>query len=106
MNHLRLLSHSVTCALIITALACLFRGEGGELFILPGMIVATFFEFALMMLSDSESYYRLFNYAPLFSAIFYSTSIYVVLWLYAVVERDNELNRESLRQYYLRYTNG
>ena len=106
MNHLRLLSRSVACALIITALAYLFGGEGGELFTLPGMIVATFFEFAIMMLSESESYYRLLNYAPLFNAIFYSTSIHVVLWLYAVVKRDNELRRESLRQYYLRHPNG
>jgi prepilin signal peptidase PulO-like enzyme (type II secretory pathway) len=106
MNHLRLLSRSVACALIITVLADLFRREGGEFFTLPGLIVAMLFELAIMMLSESESYYPLLNYAPFFSAIFYSTSIYLVLWLYAVVKRDHELHRESLRQYYLRHPNG
>jgi hypothetical protein len=106
MNHRRLLVCSVAGAGIITALAHLSGGAVGAFLTAPGMMIAMSFEVVVMMLSETEYYYPMFRHAPLFNVIFYSASIHVVLWLYAIVKRDDEGHRESLRQYTLRHPNG
>lgn len=102
MNRLRLLSSSVACAVIFAALAHLFGGTGGLFLAAPGMIAASFLEVSIMVLSETERYYPLLDYVPHFNVVFYSISIYVVLWLYALVKTDNDLHHEYLRQHTLR----
>lgn len=82
MSHLKLLSRSVACAVIVMSLSQLLYGSlAGDLIALPGIMFDGILTVVIMTLSEPDAYTSI-RFALPFNLIFYSTSGYALSWLY------------------------
>jgi hypothetical protein len=75
-------SYSVSTGIAVTALSFLLYGQGGALFLWPGMLVELMINGVMLFIIHSEDWYSLPSGAYLiFNTAFYSFIVFIILLL-------------------------